>query len=387
MSNQVLPHHQTPLCSTPHCVGVTNLQAEQLHGICTNAQGPVYNEGGLLTPSKKATGAQHSGTQEAQPTSGGISTAPSLLEKTVSGIRNVVVEAALISTCPDGVLCIPPQTSSSTEAGRATCETSKQQLKSDPAVQMFLSRFSLVPIQSSNLQPPEKLLHLCKCLGMHPCAANGWSAMSLNPRGALGIFFLSSSLLTIICAILYGVGLRHSSWQPCFKIFTVVFTAADTAIFCLFWRYGPLFSKKKVYYIPFALWLTLVGICGCLSYVGPMETVPFHSPLANMLLLGPAVLLANVANKLGRLPLEHPSAPMPGFRVVFFDATIRTLRLMDSFTDMILVRLLATEVKHHHAVLHCNKSCIMWQNTSAWQQHPYEFTNLATSAALSSDFL
>jgi hypothetical protein len=68
-------------------------------------------------------------------------------------------------------------------------------------------------------------------------------------------------------------------------------------------------------------------------------------------MLGGAVFASNVANKLGRLAFEHPTKPLPDFRVVFVDATIRSLRVMDSLTDMILVRLLATQVQHFPAVL------------------------------------
>jgi hypothetical protein len=305
----------------------------------------------LASSTIMATDAQHSGAQRPRSNSNNnrdLSKSSSMLVKTASTIRNVITEAALVSTCPDGFLGAPPRMESLVAAGESTSfEPSEKHLKSDPAVDLFLSRFPLPLDQSPKVQPSDNLVCLCRRLGMHPSAADGWNGMSMKPRAAMFIFFFSLGFFSITLVIHFGVGLLYSSWQPYLGIGAVLFAIVKTAECCLFWRYGPKFARSKPCAVLLILGLGMATIFSCLSYLWPSEGCPFRSLLVNTFMLGTAAFFSNVSGKLGRLPMDHPSQPMLNFRNVFFDATIRTLRIMDSLTDMILVRLLASQVKQH----------------------------------------
>jgi hypothetical protein len=175
----------------------------------------------------------------------------------------------------------------------------------------------------------------------------------MKPRSAVCIFMVCDTLCISICFLNFVIGLPHSSWQPFLGLALVpFFTLEAVGAFC-FGLNGPMFAKTKLYSFFYFVWLCAVGPVPVLTYLGPPATLPFNSLLANTLLTGAALFVANVANKRGRLPLDHPPEPMPNFRVFFFDATVRTLRIRDALSDMILIRLLETKVVHHLVVPCC----------------------------------
>jgi hypothetical protein len=347
---------------------------------------------GLVFPFIQATGAEQSGAQEPQSSSdihGGLKTANSKLKRTATSVLNIVTEAALVSTCPYGFLAMSSRIECllTTEAG-TSLEPSENHLDSSPALVSYLSRFpsrlNQFPLRTQShlqLKPPDNLVHLCKCLGMHASAVHGWTAMSTKPRAAICIFFFCNTLCIIICFLNFGIGLLHSSWQPYLGIAVVPFFMMEVLIASLFWRNGPMFAKTKSYSLLFLVWLCAGGPVPVLTYLGPPATLPFNSLLANTLLGGAAILFSNVANKLGRLPMDHPPKPMPNFRFVFFDAYVRTLRVMDALTDMILIRLLATKVVHHTVVLCCNwhdegDERVLCSSTSVASSHRCQWSHL-----------
>jgi hypothetical protein len=341
------------------------MSVEQSEAVVSSAERSLEETSrGLLFPFIQATGAEQSGPQGPQLSldiHGGLKTANYQLKRTATSVLNIVTEAALVSTCPDGFLAHSSRIEFllTTEAG-TSLEPSDNHANSSPALVSYLSRFpsrlNQFPLRTQShlqLKPPDNLVRLCKCLGMHASAAHGWTVISMKPRAAICIFFFCNTLCIIICFLNFGIGLLQSSWQPYLGIALVPFFMMEVVIASLFWRNGPMFAKTKLYALLFLVWLCAGGPVPVLTYLGPPAALPFNSLLTNTLLGGAAILFSNVANKLGRLPMDHPPEPMPNFRFVFFDAYVRTLRVMDALTDMILVRLLATKVVHHPVVLCC----------------------------------
>jgi hypothetical protein len=365
---------------------------EQAEVVASTARRSLEDtSGGLLSPFIQATGAQQSEAQGPRFSSDyndGLHTAKSLLMQTASSILNIMTEAALVSTCPDGFLAVPSRIGCllTTEAG-TSLEPSEIHLKSCPAL-AFLSRFRLPLNQSAlpteshlRLKPPDNLVRLCKNLRMHASAADGWTAMSMKPRAAVCIFFVSDILCISICFLTFVIGLLHSSWQPFVGISLVPFFTLEFVLTFCFWRNGPMLAKTKFYSLVFFVWLCAGSPIPLLTFLGPPATLPFNSLLASTLLTGATVFASNVVNKLGRVPLDHPPAPMPNFRIVFFDATVRTLRIMDALTDMILIRLLAAKVVHHTVVLCCNwhdegDERVLCSSTSVASPHRCQWSQL-----------
>jgi hypothetical protein len=371
----------------------SQMPVEQSEAVVSIAERSLEDtSGGLLFPFIQATGAQQSEAQGARFSSdinGGFETANSMLVKTASSILNIVTEAALVSTCPDGFLPVALRTEGllTTEVG-TSLEPSENHLNSSPALVSFLSRFppplhqSALSTQSQlQLKPPDNLVRLCKCLGMHTSAAHGWTAISMKPRAAICIFFVCITLCISTLFLNFGIGLLHSSWQPYLGIALSPFFTMEVVMAALFWRNGPMFAKTKLYALLFLVWLCAGGPVPVLTYLGPPAALPFNSLLTNTLLGGAAILVSNVANKLGRLPMDHPPEPMPNFRFVFFDAYVRTLRVMDALTDMILIRLLATKVAHRPVVLCCiwhdeGDERVLCRSTSVASPHRCQWSHL-----------
>jgi hypothetical protein len=318
----------------------SKVEVEQGQGAISSAQGSFGGTTAVLASSAKSTDAQQSGPpggQSGLDNYGDLLTVKSVLLDTSSSLRNVIVEAALVSTCPDGFLGV--------RARQGSFKASAASL--DPAVDLFLARFPTSFKQSVDLQPPENLVRLCKCLWMCPSAANGWIALSTKPRSALFLFHITSALMAVMVVILFGIGHLTSSWQPFLGTVVVVLTTDYIVLHFFFWRYGPKFASTKMYWATFIIWIGLIACLSCLAFLGPKEALPFGNQMTNSLLHGATIFFANVAFKLGFLPWEMPVEPMPDFRIVFVDAAIRSVRLLDSLTDLTLVRLLLrAQVKH-----------------------------------------
>jgi hypothetical protein len=346
MSVQALPNSEQQYHDYPSKELFSQVPSEPCRAIVGNARRSLADNAAELVSLTT--------TSEQQPQwslwHGSLARTRTVLASAGTVLSDIVTEAALVSTCPDGFLGVPLPVGSTTAAASNSPRPSITQPDCDPGVSKFLSRFDQLSDHHPNLQPQESLVRLCNALGTHPSAANGWAAMSEKPRAALLIEIFSSAVVIILVGVL-ALGVDHSFLQPYVGIIQFLMIGSDTAMFCLIWRYGPMYGKTTLYLTLFFIWLTLASLLGCLMYVGPVEFVPYRSQLKTTLMLGGAVFASNVANKLGRLAFEHPTKPLPDFRVVFVDATIRSLRVVDSLTDMILVRLLATQVQHFPAVL------------------------------------
>jgi hypothetical protein len=287
------------------------MPVEQAEVVASTAKRSLEEtSGGLLSPVIQATGAQQSEAQGLRLSSdknGGLQTANSLLMQTASSILNIVTEAALVSTCPDGFLPVASRTEGllTTEVG-TSIEPSETHLNSSPAVVSYLSRFpsrsnqfALATQSQLQLKPPDNLVRLCKCLGMNTSAANGWTAISMKPCAAICIFFFCITLCISTLFLNFGIGLLHSSWQPYLGIALVPFFTMEVVMAALFWPNGPMFAKTKLYALLFLVWLCAGGPVPVLTYLGPPAALPFNSLLTNTLLGGAAILVSNVANKLG----------------------------------------------------------------------------------------
>jgi hypothetical protein len=190
----------------------------------------------------------------------------------------------------------------------------------------------------------EHLIGFCKRYGMHVMASTGWAMMSRQPEACaiLSIGTLSSS--AILSFITYFVGLLRSSWQPYLGVVAAVSNSSKFVGTAVFYIYGPLFARSKLFAFFTTVWLLPEIFLSALGFVGGQNTVPFQNRLVHACLLGLSMWLNNISGMLGASRDDHPLQPYSSFRCALISATVRTLHLMDAFTDMALVRMILAQV-------------------------------------------
>lgn len=181
--------------------------------------------------------------------------------------------------------------------------------------------------------------------GMRADAADGWSQMHVQPHHVCSVAMTAGVLGSTAFPFLHIFG---SSW-PTVKIHI----PALTVFVCLnvhvggVWRYGPKFCGKRASQVL----ISGVTICGVYLYlascVGPLSFVPFQNRLASTIGHAVGILFMNVFSSCGGMAAEQPAQPHVSLLTPVTNAAFSTLRLVDSGTDMGLVRVLWDQVSPH----------------------------------------
>ena len=180
---------------------------------------------------------------------------------------------------------------------------------------------------------------------MLPSSWDGWSKVHVNPFAAMGFFFSSAVAAEVMKTYLVtALPLNRSIHCYLVTVPIVMLIAISLGSYCAMWRYGPQVVHHKLY----ALYLLAYMVCSMpalyVCYTGPQSTVPWNNRLKAVAVGTTISLLSHMAGAAGGLPGEHPPEPRTSIWRPLCHATLQTLRIMDSATDMSLATELIYEV-------------------------------------------
>eukprot|EP00892_Ulva_mutabilis_P012516 jgi/Ulvmu1/9637/UM054_0069.1 len=89
-----------------------------------------------------------------------------------------------------------------------------------------------------------------------------------------------------------------------------------------------------------AIGVLCMGYLQLSSFVGPIDFTPFQNRLVNTITTGLEVFLLHIYTATGATAAEHPAEPYQTMMVPLTNSAFSTLRSLDAFTDLGLVRLL-----------------------------------------------
>lgn len=211
--------------------------------------------------------------------------------------------------------------------------------------------------------PPEdgahKFFKAATRFGMLADAADGWSQIHVQPHHVCAMGMSAGVLGTTAFAFLHIFG---SPWLTMkIHIPAVTMFALYEVYVAGVWRYGPHFTQTHAG----QLVIGVATICSMylflLSFVGPLTFTPFQSRVASTIGSAIGVFLLCVFSACGGMAAEHPSEPHISLSTPVMTAAFSSLRLIDSGTDMGLVRVLWDQVSSpvkYHTQLPCLPECL-----------------------------
>lgn len=82
----------------------------------------------------------------------------------------------------------------------------------------------------------------------------------------------------------------------------------------------------------------------CASFFGPTDNTPFGDPIQYTALVSIFIYTKVLVNQAGFYHTYCPSKPRTTYLPLFINSSIMSIRVLDSLTDMALVRVLIREV-------------------------------------------
>jgi hypothetical protein len=113
----------------------------------------------------------------------------------------------------------------------------------------------------------------------------------------------------------------------------------------LVWRHGPVLCKYRRYMLSFLAFMAAMLVPTFNAYLRPIEDMPFKDAVHCSTVMAAVIFFRSLAVKNGALHRELPIEPRATNLKSSLQAALLTLRLMDAFTDMTLVRVLRDEVR------------------------------------------
>ena len=196
----------------------------------------------------------------------------------------------------------------------------------------------------------------CLRFGMLSRAWDGWSKMHVNPFAAMGFYFSSVVASAVMNAYLVTALPLNRSIHCYLVTAPLMLNVVQTIVpICTIWRYGPQVVHHRLY----TLFIVVYMVCSMpvtyMVFFGPQSTIPWNNRFKAIAVCTVQSLFAHMAGAAGGMPGGQPPEPRTSIWKPLCEATLQTLRLMDSVTDITLVGELVYEVREP-----CNRSlCVV----------------------------
>eukprot|EP00892_Ulva_mutabilis_P012454 jgi/Ulvmu1/9581/UM054_0011.1 len=189
------------------------------------------------------------------------------------------------------------------------------------------------------MRPPcDNSAWACLRLGMRESTVDAWSRIHVQPH--------------VIWAWNMGSGLATAVWFPAVALAGFPWFMARAHIPALVWAFttslhvigmgyiGPGFALTKSAKACNAFGVLSMVYLLTASFVGPISFTPFQNRLVNTICTGMGLLLVYIYTSTGGTAAEHPADPYPTILAPLTNSAFSTLRSLDAYTDLGLVRLL-----------------------------------------------
>lgn len=200
----------------------------------------------------------------------------------------------------------------------------------------------------------------CTRLGMDSRAIDGWLLWHVDIRTALLSFF-SADILCTACLVTCQAGVPVTRYV--FTIPNVVVIILKLGLMIAAWRAGPRVFATKFYLLMFVPASICSVVPFVVTYLGPVENVPFDNTLKFVALTALYIFSGHFAGLNGAMASEQPPEPRTSLAAPAFKAALMAARGMDSLTDMSFIRVLI------YQVCRCPKrpAVCRWQGAIPWQ--------------------
>lgn len=188
--------------------------------------------------------------------------------------------------------------------------------------------------------------HLCLSLGMTPHNLDLWEMVHVQSEAAIICYFSGVLISTAMHVCLFLGAPASGPYSYAFKVPSAINTVASVVHFGVRWRWGGWQHNEigSMYILcEGVLTIPCSFLLLCLGYLCPAEGVPFQSWYIYTAVV--AVLLFSMNVWLAADPITQPTKPFERLLpVAIFPSCIRTLRSLDSATDLSFIQVLRTEV-------------------------------------------
>ena len=246
------------------------------------------------------------------------------------------------------------QVNSSTHTSEFVFHAASERKASSKGATERCTRFSFAPsaadeatasvrsfAQEQQQHDHEQAKRWCLWLGMTPTACSDWAKLHVNPLVAAGYFFFSnvgvhSVDLSLLCGML---NFRSPYIYVCtLTMFLNLILSVPLKLLVL--RYGPSLVDHKLFSFGMLVSLALLLPSILLGFLGPIGAVPFHNRFYFICLVSFEVFFASHGMTSGASKGEHPVRPRTSIFRPFVRGSIRAVQIVDSLTDVAVIRTL-----------------------------------------------
>lgn len=188
----------------------------------------------------------------------------------------------------------------------------------------------------------------CMRLGMTVEAVSGWRKLCHQPV----LMSLSCFSSMMLYQAGYAVVLIGRRVKPAVVICPhAILAAAGVCFTARLWRMGPDAAKSPASSILILLITLSITFIFCSVSVGPKSWVPFQNVPLTTLIMTASVLFTITSSICGAVPTLHPKTPYASLARPLGTVVLHTIRSMDCFTDLQMIRLIRQQV--------CTSACVV----------------------------